>query len=108
MSDSGASSSSQKPNKGGRPKHSLWQYFKSLGPIGNKTGRYRASCKFCDTSFPDSRSPDFEAHLTDSDKGCKGQTYTKEIREQVTAELLRSAVIGFVSLLHRAAHGQSV
>jgi len=41
----------------------------------------------------DRRIPNFEAHHTDSDKGCKGQTYTKESREKVTGELLRSAVI---------------
>ena len=44
--------------------------------LGTRVEDIRASCCFCNKYFPDGRITDFEAHLTDTDKGCKAKEYT--------------------------------
>ena len=48
-------------SRGGRPTHALWQYFKKLDTVGNKSGRYKASCNFCGKIFRDGRITDHAA-----------------------------------------------
>jgi hypothetical protein len=92
MSSSAGSEAASSKNKGGRPSHPLWNFFTRTNS-GNKTGRYDAKCNFCPKLFKNVRISDFEAHLLDTDKGCKGETFTPEIRNEVADMLMKKATV---------------
>src|SRR5277367_2116197 len=71
----------QKKNKGGRPSSSIWKDINKGKSIGS--GKFAASCKYCDNTWPRGDVPKLEEHFSNHCSGASAAVIRKYMAKVV-------------------------